>query len=134
MKSSIFTTIPEIKDRSRADNKLAWAFLTNTPITPGHTLIAPKRVVTRYDELTEAELLAIFELTTVVRERLIQTFGAEGFNYAWNEGAHYGQSAPHFHLHIVSRTPKDEGITNTNLVNSSTAPAAARPHQRQSCA
>lgn len=36
---------------------------------------------------------------------------AEGFNFAWNEGKDYGQSVPHFHLHVVPRSPGDEGIT-----------------------
>ena len=109
---SIFTTLPEIQDRSFLENDLAWAFLTNIPITIGHSLIAPKRVVANIDELTSDELLAIFDLASQVRSRLKEVFGAEGFNCAWNEGENYGQSVPHFHLHIVPRTPGDEGITS----------------------
>jgi diadenosine tetraphosphate (Ap4A) HIT family hydrolase len=111
-KSSTFTTLPEISGRTFAENRLAFAFLTNIPITPGHTLVAPKRVVTTYDQLTPQELLAIFELATIVRTKLRNNFSAEGFNCAWNEGERYGQSVPHFHLHIVPRTPGDAGITN----------------------
>ena len=110
-KQSIFTTLPEIKDRSIAENKTAWAFLTNIPITPGHALISPKRVVETMEELTEKEILDIFALAAAVKKALMKTFGAEGFNLAWNEGSKYGQSVPHFHLHIVPRTPGDEGIT-----------------------
>lgn len=110
-KQSIFTALPEIKDRTVAENKTAWAFLTNIPITPGHTLISPKRVVETMEALTEEELLDIFALATFVKQALRKTFGAEGFNCAWNEGEGYGQSVPHFHLHIVPRTPGDEGIT-----------------------
>lgn len=110
-KSSVFTTLPEIKERTIAENELVFAFLTNIPITPGHTLISPKRVVTSIDELTNEEWAATRNLLLVVKKALKDTFGAEGFNCAWNEGKNYGQSVPHFHLHVVPRTPGDEGIT-----------------------
>lgn len=110
-KQSIFTTLPEIKERSFAENKTAWAFLTNIPITPGHSLISPKRVVETMEDLTDEEILDIFALAAIVKNALRKTYGAEGFNMAWNEGEEYGQSVPHFHLHIVPRTPGDDGIT-----------------------
>ena len=110
-KQSIFTTLPEIKDRTIAENETAWAFLTNIPITPGHSLISPKRVVETIDELTREELLDIFALAAIVKNGLRKVYGAEGFNCAWNEGRDYGQSVPHFHLHVVPRTPGDDGIT-----------------------
>lgn len=110
-KQSIFTTLPEIKQRTIATNETAWAFLTNIPITPGHTLVSPKRVVETMEELTEKELFDIFALTTLVRNALRKTYDAAGFNFAWNEGKEYGQSVPHFHLHVVPRTQGDEGIT-----------------------
>jgi diadenosine tetraphosphate (Ap4A) HIT family hydrolase len=110
-KQSIFTTLPEIKERSVAENETAWAFLTNIPITPGHTLVSPKRVVETVEELTETELIDIFALAAIVKNGLRKVYGAEGFNCAWNEGKQYGQSVPHFHLHVVPRTPGDDGIT-----------------------
>lgn len=110
-KQSVFTTLPEIQERKIAENNTAWAFLTNIPITPGHSLVSPKRVVETAEELTSEEISDIFALTSLVKDALRKTFGAEGFNFAWNEGKDYGQSVPHFHLHVVPRTPGDEGIT-----------------------
>ncbi len=108
---SIFTALVEIKERTVLENKTARAFLTNIPITPGHMLIVPKRVVAKFDELTQDELIDIFSLATQIKQLLISAFGVEGFNFAWNEGEKYGQSVPHFHLHIVPRTPNDSGIS-----------------------
>lgn len=110
-KHSIFTTLPEIKDRTVAENETAFAFLTNIPITPGHTLICPRRVVERREDLTGTELLDLFALEAIVKEGLRRAYGAEGFNCAYNEGKNYGQSVPHFHLHVVPRTPGDNGIS-----------------------
>lgn len=109
--TSVFTTLPDIQARSFADNGTAWAFLTQTPITPGHTLISPKRVAATLDELSAQEIQDIFALAIQVKQTLKTVFGSQGFNCAWNEGGNYGQSVPHFHLHIVPRTPGDTGIT-----------------------
>jgi len=111
MSESVFTTLPEIADRTFDKNDLAFAFLTKQPITLGHSLIAPKRVVDKFSDLTNEERLAILELAERVRLKLEAVFNAKGFNYAWNEGKAYGQSVPHFHLHIVPRNEHDNGIS-----------------------
>ena len=108
---SVFTELSEIIERTYAEHELAFACLTNTPITPGHTLVIPKREVAAIDELTEDEWVAIRELTLRVKEILRKAGYADGFNFGWNEGRSYGQSVPHIHLHVVPRTPGDAGIT-----------------------
>lgn len=109
---SIFTESAEIRDRTYLENELAFACLTYMPITPGHTLIIPRREIVSFAELTPDELTAIHQLTSQVMERLRQNLGADGFNCAWNQGEEYGQSVPHFHLHVVPRTPGDQGIAD----------------------
>lgn len=103
---------PSIKKREITRNSLAWAFPTNIPIVPGHVLVAPIRCVATFDELTGEERLAIFELQSLLKNALRKSFGAEGFNYAWNEGILAGQSVPHFHLHLLPRKTGDTGITS----------------------
>ena len=106
-----FCELPEIQNRKIADNGLAWAFPTNIPIVPGHTLIAPVRCVAKFEELKPEEQKSIFELATQIKKALTTAFDAEGFNIAWNEGKLAGQSVPHFHLHILPRKVGDGGIT-----------------------
>ena len=93
-----------------AENESALAFPTNMPITPGHTLIIPKRHVTYYEELTDTEKRDIESLRVSLKAALRSALGAEGFNYAWNEERVGGQSVPHVHLHIVPRKEGDEGV------------------------
>jgi histidine triad (HIT) family protein len=107
----VFCTLPELKERTIVRDDFAWAFLTNTPITPGHTLIAPVRHIQNFEELTQQEKEAIFNLVPKIKMALKESFGAEGFHHAWNEAKVAGQSVPHFHLHIVPRKQGDEGIT-----------------------
>ncbi|KKU68298.1 MAG: Histidine triad (HIT) protein [Parcubacteria group bacterium GW2011_GWA2_47_16] len=110
-KSCVFCELPLIKERAVAKNKLAFAFLTNIPITPGHILISPIRCVSTFDEMTEKEVKAVFELRDKLIPIMKKVFGAEGFHFAWNEGKAACQNVPHFHLHMVPRKNGDEGIT-----------------------
>ncbi len=102
-----------MRDEGRvfAETTRSFAFLTNIPITPGHSLVAPQRVVATIDELTPEELTDLFALVKHVKTVLRQVVGAQGFNCAWNEARAYGQSVPHLHIHIVPRTQGDAGIT-----------------------
>lgn len=43
-----------------------------------------------------------------IKDSLRKGFNAQGFNHAWNENEIGGQSVPHFHLHVIPRTDKDE--------------------------
>jgi diadenosine tetraphosphate (Ap4A) HIT family hydrolase len=107
-----FCTKLEIRERLIvAEDKLAWAFPTNIPIVPGHTLIVPTRCVASFAEMTDEERAAIFRLMARIQAALRTTVGATGFNIAWNDGEIAGQSVPHFHLHIVPRYAGDTGIT-----------------------
>ncbi len=105
-----FCTIPEIKEREIIGNDLAWAFPTNIPITPGHTLVSPRRCVPTLADLTDNERVGILELADEVMAALKKSHGAQGFNMCWNEGVLAGQHVPHFHLHIIPRSEGDEGL------------------------
>ena len=105
-----FWDIPNIEERIIVKNDLAFAFPTNIPIVPGHTLISPIRVVATFEELTNDEVAAIFDLMKKLKIAMKKTFEAEGFNTAWNEGVIGGQSVPHFHLHLLPRKEGDTGI------------------------
>ena len=109
---TVFTDIYNLNERGViAENEHAFAMLTNIPIVPGHTLIISKREVGLYDEFSEEEKSSIESLRQKMITVLRATFGAEGFNFAWNDGPIAGQSVPHFHLHVLPRKQGDTGIT-----------------------
>ncbi len=111
MEACIYCNSAEVKEREIIRNESAWAIPTNIPVVPGHTLILPIRCVAKYEDLTLAEKEAIEEIRIKLKSALAKTFGAQGFNYAWNEEKIAGQSIPHFHLHMLPRKSGDEGIT-----------------------
>ncbi len=110
MKPCAYCTNQDVKARLVSENDLAWSFPGNMPITPGHMLVVPKRCVARYEDLTSEEKSAVEELRVRLVVVLKKLFGADGFNFAWNDGKIAGQSVPHFHLHIVPRKTGDTGI------------------------
>ncbi len=105
-----YCTLPQIKERTIVENDLAFSFLTNIPITPGHSLVVPKRHIAKYEDLSEEEREAVEDLRQKLIAALKKTSGAQGFNFAWNDEKLAGQSIPHFHLHIVPRKEGDTGI------------------------
>lgn len=106
-------------DSSRifADNKLAVAVLDGYPVSPGHTLIIPKRHIVSLFEATEDERAALFELMARVRERMLNcrfpfdrggnSFVPDGFNIGINDGVAAGQSVFHLHIHLIPRYEGD---------------------------
>lgn len=109
-KPCVYCTLPEIKEREIIHNDLAWAFPTNIPITPGHTLISPLRCVKMLSELTSEERLAVLDLADKIMLALKAAYDTEGFNCVWNQEKLAGQSVPHFHLHIIPRREGDTGL------------------------
>lgn len=101
---------PGVVCRMVAENRHAFAFLNKMPILPGHTLVCPKRPCQFSREIGDDVWRDILELKEAVCGKLRQALGAEGFNFAWNEGAVAGQTVAHFHLHIVPRGKGDRGI------------------------
>lgn len=100
----------EVQARLIFQDSLVMAFPTNIPITPGHTLICPTRHVAKLDQLSTEELLALTSLIVRLKNSLIKSGQAEGFNIAWNEGLMAGQAVDHLHIHVVPRKAGDAGI------------------------
>ena len=79
------------------------------PVSPGHTLIIPRRALTRFQELNAAEKLRLLEWVEWTQERLqqTQTPPPEAFNLGVNDGKVAGQTMPQFHFHVIPRHTGD---------------------------
>jgi diadenosine tetraphosphate (Ap4A) HIT family hydrolase len=78
----VFCESDDIRRRKITENDHDWAFPTNQPITPGHTLIVPKRCVATYEDLTDQERRSMDDLLFRLKPALAEAFDVEGFNYA----------------------------------------------------
>ena len=90
-----------------ASNALAFAIRDRYPVTPGHTLIVPHRLVATWFEATRAEQLAMIELLDVVRDALEAEFHPDGYNVGFNAGEAAGQTVMHLHVHVIPRYKGD---------------------------
>lgn len=90
-----------------ATNELAAAFPDGFPISPGHTLIVPRRCAADFLKLTAAEQVAVWELVEPVRRHIESTLQPDGYNIGINIGAAAGQTIAHAHLHVIPRYQGD---------------------------
>jgi len=90
---------------------LAYVVLNLYPYSPGHLMICPYRHVADYTETTDAEVVAIAELTRTAMRVIRSVSGAGGFNVGMNQGAIAGAGiAAHLHQHVVPRWPGDQNF------------------------
>ena len=87
-----------------ASSELAFAIRDRYPVSPGHTLVIPRRVVADWFSATPEEQAAIFQLIeTVKRELDARTPAPDGYNVGFNAGTAAGQTVMHLHVHVIPR-------------------------------
>jgi len=88
-------------------NDHAIAFFDGFPVTPGHSLIIPRRHISSFFEATKEEQAALFDLLGEMRQRLLAERNPDGFNIGINDGAAAGQTVMHLHMHLIPRYAGD---------------------------
>lgn len=88
-------------------NPLAASFEDAYPVSPGHTLIVPRRHVASYLDATPDEKRAMWELADEICARLTTERAPAGFNLGINVGPAAGQTVWHVHLHVIPRYEGD---------------------------
>ncbi len=98
MQESIFTKIikGEIPCHKVYEDDHTLAFLDIHPVTPGHTLVVPKREVEFVWDLSEADYLALMEACKVVAQRLREVLAVP---YVGVQVV--GVDVPHAHVHLI---------------------------------
>ncbi|PRQ01230.1 DEAD/DEAH box helicase family protein [Enhygromyxa salina] len=102
---SVFSSIP--RSQWVATNELAFAIRDGYPVSEGHTLVIPKRVVASWFQATEAERAAILQLVDRVKADLDRELQPDGYNIGINDGAAAGQTVAHLHVHVIPRWDGD---------------------------
>jgi diadenosine tetraphosphate (Ap4A) HIT family hydrolase len=90
-----------------AGEDLAAAFPDGFPVSPGHTLVVPRRHVSDFFQLTAEEQGAVWRLVASMKKRLDQERAPAGYNVGINVGAAGGQTVWHAHVHVIPRYPGD---------------------------
>ena len=101
----IFCKLPE--ERIHYESDLWLVVRDGFPVSPGHTLIIPKRHVSDFFEINENEH---HELQTVINHAKIQLdseLKPDGYNIGINCGDVAGQTVMHLHIHLIPRYQGD---------------------------
>ena len=83
------------------------ARIDNHPVSPGHTLIIPKRHVASFFETTEEERQAMLRLLDEAKVILDRKHRPDGYNIGINGGEAAGQTVMHLHIHLIPRYKGD---------------------------
>lgn len=95
-------------ERVLATDELFAVVSDKFPVSPGHTLIIPRRPLTRFRELTALEKSRLLEWVEWTQERLQETLPPpEAFNLGVNDGQAAGQTVSQFHFHVIPRFTGD---------------------------
>jgi len=100
-----FCAIP--RERLVFESELAFVIHDGYPVSPGHTLVIPRRHVASFFETTPEEQSALLRLLNLARIEIAQQFKPAGFNVGINDGAAAGQTVEHAHIHLIPRYEGD---------------------------
>lgn len=73
------------------------------PVSPGHTLILPKRHIASLFDATEEEQLALLWALSKAKLGLDRKLKPDGYNIGINDGEAAGQTILHLHIHLIPR-------------------------------
>ena len=105
-----FCEIDHEKTRVIRKDKLVTTILSNPRLMPGHTLVIPNRHIEEPWELSNEEILAVFEAVNYARTRLLDSI-ATGCDVRQNYRPFIAQNrlkVDHVHFHVLPRTNEDE--------------------------
>ncbi|MBK6582084.1 MAG: HIT domain-containing protein [Gammaproteobacteria bacterium] len=97
----VFCALPA--NRLVQSNATAIAIRDAYPVSPGHSLIIPKRHIGSFFEVSSVERADLMALLASMRALLNAELNPEAYNIGINDGPQAGQTVPHMHMHLIPR-------------------------------
>ncbi len=86
-----------------AANRSAFVIADRFPVSPGHALVVPRRLIATWWEATDQERADLLALVDEVKRQLDAELQPDGYNVGFNAGAAAGQTVGHLHIHVIPR-------------------------------
>ena len=86
------------------------AFLDISQVTPGHTLVIPKKHARNLLEMTPDETADLFNIVSRVTKKVESATQPQGMNIISNMEEIAGQSVFHTHIHILPRYSQEDDL------------------------
>lgn len=87
------------------------AFLDISQVTKGHTLVISKKHYDNFLATPQDVMHKVMDVAQRIGQVEISMLGAKGVNILTNCYEAAGQSVRHFHVHVIPRYGKEEGIS-----------------------
>ena len=100
----------EIPSYKVYEDDVCLAILDISQVTPGHTLVMPKKHFKNILELDDETASHLFKVTKDLSKKISKLPNVLGLNVLNNCGEKAGQSVEHFHIHIIPRYENDNVI------------------------
>lgn len=100
-----FCALP--RERIVQENEHALWIYDGFPVSPGHSLIIPKRHVGSFFEVCTEERMSMLALLDLAKAAIDEQYHPDAYNIGINDGASAGQTVPHLHLHLIPRYNAD---------------------------
>lgn len=94
-------------ERIIIENEHAFSIFDGYPVSPGHSLIIPKRHIASFFEANRIEQISFLELLSKMQSLLMEKYKPDGFNIGVNVGEAAGQTVMHLHIHLIPRYSGD---------------------------
>lgn len=94
-------------DRVRWSDNLCLVIRDAFPVSPGHSLVIPRRHVGSFFEITMTEKASLLAALEAAKQELETEFAPAGYNIGINDGPAAGQTVPHLHVHLIPRFEGD---------------------------
>jgi diadenosine tetraphosphate (Ap4A) HIT family hydrolase len=89
--------------RILAEDGLTVIYKDGFPVSPGHTVIIPRRHFATVFDASAAEQAALLAALAKAKAILDDLHKPDGYNIGINHGQAGGQSVPHLHIHLIPR-------------------------------
>lgn len=89
------------------------AFLDISQVTPGHTLVVPKKHYRNLLEMDAESSSQLFARLPELARKVLKATGAAGMNIINNNEEVAGQTVFHTHIHLAPRYGQDDGLQLT---------------------
>ncbi|MBU1292646.1 HIT family protein [Patescibacteria group bacterium] len=82
------------------------AFMNIEPVTPGHTLVIPKKPFRNIFDIDDETLAAVMRTVRKISPAVRDSVNAKGVHINSNHEAEAGQTVFHLHVHIIPRVER----------------------------
>lgn len=94
--------------RIRYENNRFVVMEDTYPVSPGHSLVIPKRHIASFFDLTDGEVAPLRDALQHARASIEAEQSPDGYNLGVNDGSAAGQTIMHLHLHVIPRYEGDQ--------------------------